>query len=399
MKKLIRRACLFLLILVSVTSSAQPLGDSLRVSLLTCSPGDEVYSLYGHTALRVRDVRENRDLVFNYGVFDFNAPHFTWRFVLGKCDYEVMAYPFDLFLAEYQRRGSSVVEQTLNLTYDEALRLVRDLTINALPENKTYRYNFLLNNCTTKARDMVEHAIDGHVVYKEAAEHPTYRQLLHHYTQCHLWAELGNDILLGAACDTILSDRSMQFLPEQLMSYFAEAQIYDTLKNRRPLVAETSELCALAPHPLPGSGNQNDIWDILTPTVTGWMVLGVALCILLLEYQFCRMFWCVDVILMTLQGLAGLLLCFMFLFSQHPTVDSNWQVCVFNPLPLACIPWVISYALRRKICPYHYLNLFVLTFFVVFMLWIPQHFSAMTLPLALVLLTRPISYLIYYNRR
>lgn len=385
----------WLLLLTCCRVVAQQLSDSLQVGLLTCSPGDEVYQLYGHTALRVRDLRGNQDFVFNYGVFDFNTPHFTWRFVLGKCDYEVMAYPFDLFLEEYRRRGSSVVEQTLALTDEEAQRLVRNLAVNALPENKTYRYNFLLNNCTTKARDMVEQAIDGHVVYAESEEHPTYRQLLHRYTQRHPWAEEGNDLLLGAACDTVLSDRAMQFLPELLMGYFAEAQIYDTLDNRRPLVAETTELLPLVERPLAAA--QGDVWDKLTPGYVSCLAILVTLAIMLVEFKLRRMLWGVDIVLMVLQGLAGLLLCFMFLFSQHPTMDSNWQVWLLNPLPLVCLPWVVRCAIKQKKCLFHYVNLFVLGLFVVFMLWIPQQFSALTLTLALVLLARPISYLVHYS--
>lgn len=394
-KNLIRYALVLWMMLVGTAGFAQQKGDSLRVSLLTCSPGPEVYQLYGHTALRVRDLRNNQDFVFNYGVFDFNTPHFTWRFVLGECDYEVMAYPFDFFLEEYRHRGSSVVEQVLALTDDEALRIVCNLVVNARPENKTYRYNFLLNNCTTKARDMVEQSVKGRVVYAEAVEHSTYRQLLHRYTHDHPWAEQGNDLLLGAACDTVLTDRAMQFLPELLMTYFADAQIADSLDIRRPLVAETVELLPLVQLP----ASEDDIWDTLTPTLIGWLALGVALLIFLLEYVTHRMWWCVDAVLMTAQGVAGLLIGFMFFFSQHPTVDTNWQLWLFNPMPLACMPWVVIWAFKHKNCLYHYLNMLVLTLFVVFTLWIPQQFSAMTLPLAFVLLTRPFSYFILYNRR
>lgn len=378
--------------LSNITAVAQELGDSLRVSLLTCSPGTEVYQLYGHTALRVEDATTNLDIVFNYGVFDFNTPHFVWRFVLGKCDYEVMYYPFGLFIEEYARRGSEVVGQPLNLTTREALRLVHNLIVNAEPANKTYRYNFLQNNCTTKARDMVEQAIDGHIVYAEAPYRMTYRQLLHQYTEGYEWSEQGNDILLGATCDTLLSDHAMQFLPEQLMAYFDDALIYDTIGNRRPLVLEREMLLAAKPGVVYGEHYA------LTPAMVGWLLFALAIVIVVVEYITRRQWWGVDIVLMSLQGIAGLFICFMFLFSQHPTVSTNWQIWPFNPLPLFFIPQVVRCARSGQLCPYHYVNLLWLGLFVLLMTWLPQDFSTLTLPLALVLLTRSVSYYISYRR-
>ncbi len=377
---------------------AQSADDSLKVSLLTCSPGTQTYQLYGHTGLRVADPARNLDVVFNYGVFDFRKPHFAWRFVLGECDYELAPYPFETFMREYRVRGSSVTEQTLALTTEEKMRLYRDLIVAIRPENKTYRYNFLTANCTTKARDMIEQAVEGHIVYEEADEKWTYRQLLHRYTEGYSWSEQGNDILLGAECDTLLTDRAAQFLPEQLMAYVDKARIFDDEGNRRPLVSQTTVLLeenAELLHP----ASDKDKFPWLTPFVAGMIALALALLVMVIEYLTRRMWWLFDVLLMTLQGLAGVLLCFMFLFSQHPTVDSNWQVWVFNPLPLLCIAWVVRCARRRKTCLYHYINALWLALFVVFSLWISQDFSAMTLPLALTLLTRPISYYLSYTRQ
>lgn len=367
-------------------------------SLLTCSPGVQAYSLYGHTGLRIQNVTQRLDVVFNYGVFDFRKPHFTWHFILGECDYEVTGYPFGLFMDEYARRGSSVVEQTLNLTPEEANRLFSLLVINCQPENKFYRYNFLLDNCTTKTRDIIEQSVTGHVVYAEENEHLTYRQLLHEYTEDNPWSEAGNDLLLGAACDTVLTDHAMQFLPAKLMQYMARAQVYDSRNNRHPLVAKTTVL--LQENSRQRERAAAEIYaPRVSPLVSGMIALAVALLVMLLEYLTRRMWWGVDALLMTLQGVVGILLCFIMLFSSHPTVSSNWQAWILNPIPLFCMPWVVKRALARRRCPYHYLNMLFLVLFIVFMAWIPQDFSVLTLPLALVLLTRPMSYLTFYNRK
>jgi hypothetical protein len=132
--------------LVFAAKSQLPM-DSMQVSLLTCSPGTEVYSLYGHTALRCRNITRNQDLVYNYGVFSFQQPHFVWRFILGECDYMVQPVPWPYFIKEYGERGSTVTEQVLNFSSIEANRLAMLLYVNSLPENCQYRYNFLYNNC------------------------------------------------------------------------------------------------------------------------------------------------------------------------------------------------------------------------------------------------------------
>lgn len=380
-----------LFLLASMGLKSQTASDSIVASLLTCSPGTETYALYGHTGLRMRNVTQGVDLVFNYGVFDFRRPNFTWHFILGECDYEVDGYPFEVFMQEYYLRGSSVVEQTLNLSMEEANRLYALMIINCQKENRTYRYSFLQTNCTTKARDQIEEAVDGNVVYEEREEHVTYRQLLRRQTEQYPWSEVGNDLLLGADCDTVLSDRAAQFLPHQLMEYFAQAQIYDAQNNRKPLVARTQVLLEGRPQSVP------QVFP-LSPLEVGLLTVVVFVLIALLEFWSKRMFWIWDILVMLVQGLAGLLLCFMFLFSEHPTVDSNWQIWLFNPLPLICIPWVAKCAFHHRRCFYHYLNSLSLVLFLVFMMWIPQSFSALTLPLALALLTRPVSYLMHYSR-
>ena len=384
--------CVLLVLATCLSVRGQSLGDSIEASLLTCSPGTKVYSLYGHTGLRVHNYSKGADVVFNYGVFDFHRPHFVWHFVLGECDYEVAPIPYEAFIEEYRQRGSSVIEQTLNLTQEEANRLFALLVINVQPDNKTYRYNFLTNNCTTKARDIIEDAIVGDVVYGEAREHHTYRELLHRYTADYPWEEVGNDLLLGAECDTAIDDRSAQFLPEQLMNYFARATIYDRKGRHRPMVARTTELL--------GARQRTDVGNPwLTPL---WASLGLLLVMMLLtalEYSIHRMLWGIDIVVMLMQGLAGVLLCFMALFSDHPTVDSNWQMLLLNPIPLFCIHIVVRCAYQRKRCLYHYLNLLWLLAFIVLMPWMPQDFSSITLPLALALLTRPISYLLYYRKK
>ena len=392
-KRLVIFLCFFLLSVVScklsITLAQQ---DSLRVSLLTCSPGQEVYSLYGHTAIRVQVPKDSIDEVFNYGVFDFRKPHFTWHFVLGQTDYMIEPLPWKYFIIDYDRRGSSITEQELNLTPSEANCLLAALIENCQPENREYRYSFLYNNCTTKVRDMVEQVVMGSVQYPDTLPHQTAREILHHYTAQHPWAQEGNDLLLGSEMDTILSERAAMFIPENMMQAFDGAYILSENGDMRPLVRSKKVI-------LEAKQQVVEPEFPLSPLQAVLVFAAICILILVLEIWTKRLWWLWDVVILLLQGIAGTLLTFMFLFSEHPGVDSNWQVWVFNPIYFIGIPLVIKSAIRHKETLWYAFYFAVLALFLLFSPWIPQVFAKITVPLALCLLTRPLSYYYFCHRK
>lgn len=210
--------------------------DSVEVSLLTCSPHEEIYSLYGHAAIRWHSGEQ--DIVFNWGMFSFNKPYFVLRFVFGLTDYELGAYPYDTFWPYYKKWGSSITEQVLNLTNDEKRQLQQALIENLKPENKVYRYNFFYDNCSTKPRDMIEGCINGKVIYNEREDFaPTFREMVRECNRYHSWSKFGNDMLLGVKADMKTSREEQEFLPHNLMYDVARAQIYEN-GTYRPLVKE-----------------------------------------------------------------------------------------------------------------------------------------------------------------
>ncbi|MBR1720091.1 MAG: DUF4105 domain-containing protein, partial [Phocaeicola sp.] len=184
MKRFYDTFLMILLLLLPLKGKGQ---DSLRWSLLTCQPSQEIYQLFGHTALRCENYTRKVDLVFNYGMFSFNTPNFVMRFVKGETDYLLGVEEYADFLQNYKRRGSGVIQQTLNLTQEEANKLWQSLLENARPENRVYRYNYFYNNCTSKARDMVEQCLDGKVVYPETKSGKTFRSIIHEYTKGSDW--------------------------------------------------------------------------------------------------------------------------------------------------------------------------------------------------------------------
>ena len=192
--------------------------DSIEVSLLTCTPGKDMYAKFGHTALRVRDFTKNQDVVFNYGCFDYNANNFVLKFVLGQTDYLLDAEEFDFLKYRYGMLGNGVEEQVLNLSQLEANRLLALLLENLRPENQEYRYNWLYDNCTERARDMIEKAVDGSIEYAKVTNpNITVREMLHHCLEKSPWVAFGIDLILGAEIDQKVTDRIMMFLPDVLM--------------------------------------------------------------------------------------------------------------------------------------------------------------------------------------
>lgn len=367
------------------------------VSLLTCSPGQEVYELYGHTAIRVQNPARGTDHVFNYGAFSFEQPHFIWRFVLGQCDYMVVPQEFRDFLMEYEWRGSSVTEQVLNLKPTEARALATSLYENILPENREYRYNIFRNNCTTKARDIIEANIRGTVVYPARPRRNTFRTILHEFTEGHLWAREGNDLLLGTTTDTAIVERDEMFAPIYMMHYADSAFIDAGRMSLRPLVSERRELLAENPERQAEAASRQSSMP-LSPAACGWAALALGLIIAAWEIARKRVCWPIDAVLMTLQGLAGVLLTFMALASEHPGVASNWQVWVLNPLPLLFMPWVIKADIKRQSHLYHRFAAVWLTAFVVLYFVLPQHFSQIIMPVALLLLSRAIVHILIYKK-
>lgn len=389
--KSLRLFVFYTLLYICTGGQAMP-ADSLDVSLMTCAPGQEVYALYGHTAIRVNNYATGEDWVFNYGMFSFNRPNFIWRFTRGECDYQIGAAPFVYFIQEYAERGSAVYQQTLNLTTSEKLRLWALLTENMLPENRVYLYNFFYDNCTTRARDRIEEAVSGEIVYPRSDTVRTYREIVHQYTRRHPWAELGNDICLGCEADRPIGIRQEMFAPFFLMRYFEDAVIKDSAGNVRPLVLSTAQV-------VEGRQDADDAGSGVSPALCAWGLFVVVLLLTCDEYRRLKCFWWLDALLMTLVGGMGLVVTFLFFFSIHPTVGSNWQIWVFNPMPLLAMPRVVYCAVKGKKTYYHEVNMLVLMFFILFSVWIPQDFCVVVVPLALTLWLRSCSYLLKERKR
>lgn len=318
--------------------------DQVDISLLTCGPGQEVYSYYGHSAVRFHDKGRGQDLVVNYGLFSFRQKFFILRFVFGLCYYQMGLQTMQDFIAEYQGEGRWVKEQVINLTNEEKWAIAQAIDSNYRPEARTYLYNFFYDNCTTRARDLIlNHLQYSHSIGKEYSDsieniHTSYREMVHQWCGGHPWAQFGVDLLLGVKADRKTDRLQQEFLPDTLRKDFDNLYTVNADSTPRKLVAMSHYL-------LKGQTVEEASGFSLTPMVCaiGLLILTIVIC--LLEWRFKRIAWPYDAVLLTLDGLAGLIL-FAMIFSKHPTVSLNFQILMLCPLSIVFVVPVVR-ALRR----------------------------------------------------
>lgn len=332
----------FLVILVHLTSVARASGqqgdtmeddswlDSVEVSLLTCGPAPEIYALYGHTALRIQDPVHQADWAVNWGVFNMRERFFALRFVFGLTDYRVAVYPMQEMLAEYAAERRWIKEQYVRLSREEKKKLLSLLDENLKPENVYYRYNYFYDNCTTRPRDLIVGSLSHNDYPVTVPTQTTYREEIHKWNEHHRWARFGNDLLLGVKSDVPLTSREAEFLPDNLRKSFDK---WDRVYGTHYLLAPQAEV----------SDDEG-----LTPLVCA-IIVAVLIVALTMVGHFRKwpLLW-LDSTLMVLVGLPGIIL-FAMLFSQHPTVNCNFQLLLLNPLALwgAFLLWQKKW--RRKV--------------------------------------------------
>ncbi|MBO5381048.1 MAG: DUF4105 domain-containing protein [Bacteroides sp.] len=370
--------------------------DSIRVSLMTCGAGSEIYSLFGHTAIRYEQPAKGIDFVFNYGIFNFNAPNFVLRFTLGETDYLLGVSEYRHFVNSYQHMKRDVWEQELNLTQEEKLRLFAQLEENYRPENREYRYNFFFDNCATRPRDQIEKAITRQLVYaeemNEKVETESFRKMIHKYTENHPWSRFGIDLCLGSEADKPISRREMTFVPFYLMDVFGQAKLIGNEQAEASLVKGCKQLVSIPQSELLSSGN------LITPLQTSLLIFIIITILTIYGLRKQKTLWIIDLLLFASAGIAGCILAFLVLFSQHPTVSPNYLLFVFHPLHLFCLPWMLRKVAKRKKSIYLSINLVVLTLFLLLWTFIPQEINLAVLPLVLCLWIRSASNLVLtYN--
>ncbi|HIZ27203.1 MAG TPA: DUF4105 domain-containing protein [Candidatus Barnesiella merdipullorum] len=371
--------------------SIQREADTLQVSLLTCGPGTEVYELFGHTALRVRKSAPRAfDYVFNYGMFDFNAPAFVWRFTKGETDYCLGVNDFRDFLLNYVMRESRVDEQILNLTSEQEAALYRALLDNAQPQNRVYRYNFLFDNCATRPRNMVEATLGNRVRYREPeGVLPTFREEIDRYAERCPWLIFGIDLALGSGLDRPMTYREQMFGPAILKEAFDQAEIQ--LSPDSASVPLVSRAQVLYDPEVPAEPGITPFF--LTPLFVAWLLAAVVAGVSVYDIVRRRSSRVFDTVLFAAYGLGGLIIFFLMFVSVHPATYPNYSAFWLHPLWLLVALFIWFKSLKNIVRYYHFANFAGLLIFLVLWHWIPQQFNAAFIPLVLVLVMRSFTYL------
>lgn len=301
--------------------------DSIIVSLITCWPGQEVYELCGHEAVRVRGVSNGVaiDSVWNYGTFDFEQPNFVYRFVKGETDYMLSAYPFSWFLPEYEAYGRRVVEQDLNLTPEEAARLHDLLRDELRPDKRIYRYNYVKDNCATRIIDRLDLAVGAPVVYPDSVSYGTFRDEMRAFHKDYPWYQFGIDLALGSGLDYPLTGREEMFVPLEMMRKAQHARLPDG----RPLVRETRVLYEGVPDATLGPTP----W-YAAPLFWSCVILLLALGVCFVQWRKTAIFRAVYCVWFGILGLMGCVVAFLMFISSHEATSPNMLILWLNPLQL-----------------------------------------------------------------
>ena len=367
---------------VSYFALAQSVTDATRISLLTGSPGSELYSTFGHSAFRIQDKKQNMDIVFNYGTFNFNTPNFYMKFVRGQLDYMLSVEQYENFEASFKYENRSVTEQELNLTNTQKSSLISLLFENYQPENRNYKYDFFFDNCATRIRDIMIKAYgdDFHYQYPDSWVNSklTFRNLIDMYLTLHHWSDFGIDIALGLPTDGVATPADYMFLPDYLAEGFELATI-DHDGEMVPLVKNTKILLAradIAPEVF-----------VITPVRLMWTLFILSAVLSFFSYKKGLNIHWLDVSYFSIIGLLGWVVVFLWFFTDHIATKDNLNVLWAVPLhfPVFLFWPKIPIKIRMGyIWIFGILNLLILVLWVVF----PQQYHVAFIPLILIILLR-----------
>ena len=364
------------MLLVSFTALRAAENDT-TVYFVNVYPGPDIYELEGHSAILV-DIRGQRPMAYNFGVFDFGAPNFVYRFVKGETDYMAVEWPWEPFLAPYAAQGRRVVAHELNFDSHQKARLVDLLKENVKPENSVYRYKYVKDNCATRPLRAVELAAGDSLMLAPApieanSSMPiTFRNVMRHYHHNYPWYQFGIDLALGSGIDYPLTRRELAFAPAEL-----DRMLPNATAGGKPLVKSTRAVIDLAPDnavcgPTP--------W-YATPMTVCCLILALAAALTIRDIRRGRVTRWFDALLFGIYGIMGLLLTFLIFISVHEATSPNWIYLWLNPLCL-CVP-ILIWIKRAQIVLiwYQIANFAVLLLLLALWPLIPQSANPAFLPL------------------
>lgn len=343
MNSLLKPVFFFALLISSLLSSAQdvPLSQNTQVSVITCDTGNESYSLFGHTAIRITDTENNLDVVYNYGAFDFSTPNFVAKFAKGDLQYFVIAHSFYDFIGQYSYEQRSVFEQELNIPLAYKQKLFDNLNKAIASEERYYTYKFIDKNCTSMVVDIINKTLGSKVISKKTDTDKTFRAILYPYFDNSFYEKLGTSIIFGTKVDQY---GTHIFLPLELHQNLQQAQF-----ENHPLSKKSQTLLDFKKQA------SSPWWDNIYTFIA---FLGL---IVIINKKS------IDAVYFSIMGLLGLFFAFMGFYSFHHELAYNYNILLFNPFLLVML-YFIGRQNKKWIINTAVLNLFFLLVYVLFML-------------------------------
>lgn len=295
-----------------------------EISILTCSPGEEVYSVFGHSAIRIVD--NNTDIIYNFGMFDFDTPNFTLKFISGRLKYQLGIQKTDNFINLYSRENRSISEQKLKLSQHEKNELIEKLNFLYRPENRYYIYSFLEKNCSTEIRDLL---IENGVKFSNGKLEKSNRDLINFHLKTKPWLRFGTNLMLGKSLDKKSTSFQSMFLPKYL-----EKEISNSTLDSQKLVKSEKLINKV-------KSKEESKWYKWTSPI-------VIFSILLVIYFF-TLYKPLEQIFNFSIGIIGLILLIMWMFSEHPEVKNNLNILWANPLYLLYPPLNSNEQLKKNL--------------------------------------------------
>lgn len=332
--------CSFFLtyLFISILSQAQfvTLSPQAEVSLVTPEPGQEaIFTIYGHSAIRIYDPLNDLDVAFDYGIFDFDDPNFTLNFTRGYLRYMVGARKFNRFVAGYQYYDRTIHEQLLDLNQEEKQATFDFLANNALPENRYYFYDYFYDNCATRIRDVIKIILGDKLIFDETYVNAgdSFRDMVDSLSIYQPWGDFGIDICLGLPMDKKMAPQEYMFLPGYVLRAFSQATIKRD-SGYVPLVKETRIYYQGTP--------QTRNVGLFTPKFVFWSLFFIVAIITFLGFKKNRINYRIDIGLFSIVGLLGILLLLLWTVTDHRAAANNlnllWAIPLHFPAAMLLIP-------------------------------------------------------------
>jgi len=391
MNSFIKIKFLILFSIFSISVNAQNiLTNNTQVSLITLSPGEEIYSSFGHSAIWIYDPQLRIDRVYNYGTFDFNDPNFLPKFVRGKLDYFLSVYDSPSLFYEAQIENRSLIQQTLNLSIAQKNKIFYFLEKNSLPENRFYKYEFFYDNCSTRIRDAFKNELgDSLILFPTTNRTKTFRNLIDEYLGNQKWGDFGIDLMLGTRTDMVAKPYQYMFLPDYLMWNIDKAKIIINGK-KETLVAEKKVLFKALPV-------KTEITFYKEPLFIFWSLFFIIASLTVYQVISKKYFLAIDISLFLITGLIGSLIIFAWFFTDHLATVNNFNLIWANPLNLIIAFAFISKQTIKKLNSYFLIYTVSTSALLIFWVVLPQQLHISFIPIILTMALRS-GYLFWKNK-